>query len=354
MLRQLVLALLVAQSWQQGMLLDLHPAAIPHDIAENLGFVERNEGMRDALLLENMDMGLLVDPEGKPIDEPQKAHSMLIEEELRREAAEIQRILSGKSVEASREVGLSTWLWTLFGCSLVVSCGVIPAFLLPANTHNYFSSEEGKRNLNKLLSFAVGSLLGDVFLHLLPEAYSSNEDHVTIGLWILAGLLTFSFVEKLGATNEESHHQLTAIMNLAANVVDNFTHGLAVGGSFLVSPKFGIMTTITILVHEVPHEVSDFAILLRADYDRVAAMKAQFITASAGILGACGALWLHTSNFPVVEALLPFTAGGFLNIALTQILPELNEETSSRQNLRQLVFVMAGVLSMTAMNLIAF
>lgn len=64
-------------------------------------------------------------------------------------------------------------------------------------------------------------------------------------------------------------------MNLAANLVDNFTHGLAVGGSFLVSPKFGLMTTFAILVHEIPHEVSDFAILLRADYNRAEAIRAQ-------------------------------------------------------------------------------
>lgn len=79
-------------------------------------------------------------------------------------------------------------------------------------------------------------------------------------------------------------------MNLAANLVDNFTHGLAVGASFLVSPKvgrvdkqsvfidsfqFGLMTTFAILLHEIPHEVSDFAILLRADFNRMQAIKAQ-------------------------------------------------------------------------------
>uniref|UniRef100_A0A1I7U0R7 Zinc transporter ZIP13 n=1 Tax=Caenorhabditis tropicalis TaxID=1561998 RepID=A0A1I7U0R7_9PELO len=297
----------------------------------------------------------LMDPEGKPIHEPLRAHAMVLEEELRKEAAEIQKIMSGGPEEAEKtEVSAATWLWTCFGCSLVVSSGIVPAFLLPANIHEFLSSVQGQRRLNLLLGFGVGSLLADVFLHLLPEAYENNNNQVVIGLWTLAGYLTFSLIEKVGASTEEGQHQLCAYMNLAANIVDNFAHGLAVGSSFLVSTKFGVMTTITILLHEIPHEISDFAILLRADFDRIAAMKVQFVTASAGVLGSCVALSLHTSNVPVIETLLPFTAGGFLNIALTQLLPELNEETSPIQNLKQLVMIVTGVLTMFFFNCLSF
>lgn len=177
-------------------------------------------------------------------------------------------------------------------------------------------------------------------------------------------------------SHKRMHFQTTAFMNLMANIVDNAAHGLAVGSSFLVSTKvsytfaslkmwyatnsaicqtispysgyqfnfqFGIMTTITILLHEIPHEIGDFAILVRADIGRKKAMCLQvfnplpslqksyffqFITALAGVVGAGCALSLHTSNIPVISTLLPFTAGGFLNIALTELLPELNEEDS--------------------------
>ena len=58
--------------------------------------------------------------------------------------------------------------------------------------------------------------------------------------------------------------QVTGYLNLLANGIDNFTHGLAVAGSFLVSTRVGLLTTAAILLHEIPHEVADFAILLRA------------------------------------------------------------------------------------------
>ena len=71
-----------------------------------------------------------------------------------------------------------------------------------------------------------------------------------------------------------------------ANCVDNFTHGLAVGGSFLISFRLGFFTTFAILVHEVPHEIGDFAILLKSGFTRWEAAKAQLMTATGGICGA--------------------------------------------------------------------
>lgn len=139
-------------------------------------------------------------------------------------------------------------------------------------------------------------------------------------------------------------------MNLAANLVDNFTHGLAVGASFSVSPKFGMMTTFAILVHEIPHEVSDFAILLRADFNRMQAVKAQFVTASGGVAGACMALWMKYDLTHSVDWVLPFTAGGFINIALAQILPELNRELDRRQIVKQLIMLFLGLGVMVAVS----
>lgn len=84
--------------------------------------------------------------------------------------------------------------------------------------------------------------------------------------------------------------QISGYLNLMANVIDNFTHGLAVGGSFLLSYRVGVLTTLAILVHEVPHEVGDFAILLRAGFSRLDAAKAQIVTASSSLVGACTAV----------------------------------------------------------------
>ncbi|KAE9415359.1 hypothetical protein Angca_006835 [Angiostrongylus cantonensis] len=321
-----------------------HPAAGPDPAI----YLARGLDDRDPFLHENNALpDALIDPEGRRFIAPLKQKAIQAEEELRREAAEISRLLSSPKTP----VPLSVWLSTLFGCSLVVLCGILPALLLPANTNEYLRTEEGRHNLSLLLSFAVGSLLGDVFLHLLPEAWGSYDvDIEHIGLYTMGGLLICSLIEKLCSTTEESQHKVCAIMNLVANLVDNFTHGLAVGASFLVSPKFGMMTTFAILVHEIPHEISDFAILLRADFGRLQAVKAQLVTAFGGVVGACAALWLQSSAVQSIDWILPFTAGGFINISLAQILPELNQETNRRQNIKQLVMILLGLFVMAAIN----
>jgi zinc transporter 13 len=140
---------------------------------------------------------------------------------------------------------------------------------------------------------------------------------------------------------------VTGYLNLLANGIDNFTHGLAVAGSFLVSTRVGLLTTAAILLHEIPHEVADFAILLRAGihifsvvvvissvfiavrlikqrpsfvgFGRWDAAKAQLGTATIGIAGAMTALISNGSDLAdgrITSWILPFTAGGFLHIAL--------------------------------------
>ena len=86
--------------------------------------------------------------------------------------------------------------------------------------------------------------------------------------------------------------------------------------SFLASFKMGLITTFAILIHEIPHEVGDFAILLKSGFSRWEAGKAQIWTASVGMLGALAALSLDSVDSLEARTswILPFSAGGFLNI----------------------------------------
>ncbi|GMT36658.1 hypothetical protein PFISCL1PPCAC_27955, partial [Pristionchus fissidentatus] len=351
MFRLLLFALLLqaAHTQLQGI---NHPAAGP-----DFGSIGLARGLgKDGLGVESDFSDGLVDPDGRKIIVPLKKHQIRREEQLKAEAQEIRKILEQKKKASpyTRPVPtLSTWLWSFFGCSLVVACGVVPAFILPANASEYFHSPEGKAKLNLMLSFAVGSLLGDVFLHLLPETWAAHgADMDQIGMYTIAGLLICFIVEKVCATTEDSQHQAVAVMNLIGNMIDNFTHGLAVGAGFLMGVKSGLLVTFAILLHEIPHEVSDFAILLRADYNRADAIKAQILTASGGVLGACAALFINSDCMVStgVSWILPFTAGGFINIALAQILPELMQETNRRQNILQILLILAGVFTMGALN----
>ena len=182
-----------------------------------------------------------------------------------------------------------------------------------------------------------------------------------LGLWILAGLLTFVIVEMMfsidrdlsNTQTDEKTIQVAGYLNLIANCIDNFSHGLAVGGAFLVSNKMGLITTGCILLHEIPHEVGDFAILMKSGFSKVEAAKAQFWTASLGISGAMVALILD--SFVAVDSftswIIPFTAGGFINISLVTVLPDiLNDTKTWRDAIQSTSGVLLGITMMALIS----
>ncbi|XP_061614926.1 zinc transporter ZIP13 isoform X4 [Phyllopteryx taeniolatus] len=248
------------------------------------------------------------------------------------------------------------WLLSLAGSVVVGLSGIFPLLVIPIEAGAALKTEAGRQKLKRLLSFAIGGLLGDVFLHLLPEAWAvsdssaSKEKHyMTQGLWVITGLLAFLLLEKIfsyqdGDEDSPSHSDLNfncttrGYLNLLANCIDNFTHGLAVAGSFLVSKKVG-----------------DFAILLRAGFDRWSAARLQLSTALVGVLGACFALCAQspkgTEN--ATSWILPFTSGGFLYIALVNVVPDLLEESSLRHSLLQTLLIFCGVAVMALLSTIA-
>ncbi|XP_076177990.1 zinc transporter Zip99C isoform X2 [Ptiloglossa arizonensis] len=165
-------------------------------------------------------------------------------------------------------------------------------------------------------------------------------------------LATDTFSDKRTASKEKSKH-ITGYLNLIANIIDNFTHGLAVGGSFLVSLRLGALTTFAILIHEIPHEVGDFAILLRSGFNRWDAARAQLITASGGILGAMSAVCFSGGKVGATTSwILPFTAGGFLHISMVTILPELIKESSPKESLKQVAALLFGIIVMAVLTIL--
>ncbi|XP_022056694.2 zinc transporter ZIP13 [Acanthochromis polyacanthus] len=304
------------------------------------------------------------------------------------------------------------WLLSLVGSVAVGLSGVFPLLVIPIEAGAALKTEAGCQKLKQLLSFAIGGLLGDVFLHLLPEAWALSSSsagkqnhYMTQGLWVIIGLLSFLLLEKMfpdqdsiedpasdsdlnfnSATQSNSvfnekavvslrngHHaeswksskqqslqersekiKTSGYLNLLANCIDNFTHGLAVAGSFLVSKKVGFLTTFAILLHEIPHEVGDFAILLRAGFDRWSAARMQLSTALVGVLGACFALCAQSpkGSENVSSWILPFTSGGFLYIALVNVVPDLLEESSLRHSLLQILLIFCGVAIMALLSVI--
>ncbi|NP_001428203.1 zinc transporter ZIP13 isoform f precursor [Homo sapiens] len=231
---------------------------------------------------------------------------------------------------------LDTWICSLLGSLMVGLSGVFPLLVIPLEMGTMLRSEAGAWRLKQLLSFALGGLLGNVFLHLLPEAWAytcsaspggegqSLQQQQQLGLWVIAGILTFLALEKMFLDSKEEG-----------------------------TSQIGLLTTMAILLHEIPHEVGDFAILLRAGFDRWSAAKLQLSTALGGLLGAGFAICTQSPKGVEETAawVLPFTSGGFLYIALVNVLPDLLEEEDPWRSLQQLLLLCAGIVVMVLFSL---
>ncbi|MEM2922639.1 MAG: ZIP family metal transporter, partial [Candidatus Bathyarchaeia archaeon] len=128
-------------------------------------------------------------------------------------------------------------------------------------------SDRLSKALVYLVSFSAGGLLGDAFIHLIPEALESNKNATATSLIILAGVV-FSFVTErfvrwrhCHILTSENHPHALGHMNLIGDAVHNFVDGLVIGGSFLQSPHLGATTSIAVILHEVPQEIGDLGVL---------------------------------------------------------------------------------------------
>ncbi|KAI9564174.1 hypothetical protein GHT06_007912 [Daphnia sinensis] len=300
-------------------------------------------------------------------------------------------------------------LWTeAIGSTLLISVApFIVLFFIPID-----SSPERQPLLKVLLSFASGGLLGDAFLHLIPHAlmaHSGDAEHhshshghshgdghshghdMTVGLWVLSGIIAFLAVEKFvrivkgghGHSHSHSHAEpkkdtkpksetspkegktkekkekaakestkpsgdikVAGYLNLAADFTHNFTDGLAIGASFLAGRTTGIVTTVTVLLHEIPHEIGDFAILIQSGCDRKKAIFLQLITAVGAVTGCAVSLFAEGIGAAATAWILPFTAGGFIYIATVSVIPELLENSKFSQTLMEIAALLAGVYMM--------
>ncbi len=212
-----------------------------------------------------------------------------------------------------------------------------------------------KRIVFVLISLAAGALLGDAFIHIIPEAFA-EADTLTVSLLILAGILVFFILEKClnwhHSHGEEEfspeHSRIHPVGNLVlvSDGVHNFVDGLAIGAAFLVSPEIGIATTIAIALHEIPQEIGDFGLLIHAGFSRMKALLFNFISALTALVGLGVSFLIAQTAEELIPLITAFAAGNFIYIALADIVPELQKTKGVARAVTQLAFVMVGVGAM--------
>lgn len=201
--------------------------------------------------------------------------------------------------------------------------------------------------------FAAGALLAAAFLDLLPGAMSNHDHEGTLTL-ALVGLLVFFVLERSlswfhhhheTSIDEHTHSNRNVWLIVIGDTLHNFIDGMAIGAAFLVSPATGIIATIAIAAHEIPQELGDFGLMLSKGMRKRSVLLVNLVSAIVAVLGAILVYGLGDS-LPISEsALLALTAGFFIYIAASDIIPTIHAEPRRYiANLKTVVLVLAVVL----------
>ena len=241
------------------------------------------------------------------------------------------------------------WIWTLGSVTLLSLTSLIGIIAIVLDERRL------RGVLFMMVSLAVGAMFGDAFIHLLPEAFEQSSSPTATSLCILAGILLFFLLEKFLLWHHEhlpGHVHPVGYMNLIADGLHNFLDGILIGTSYLASVEVGLATTLAVLLHEIPQEIGDFGILVHAGFNKRDAISLNLLSALLAFVGAAVALLAaaHLRALPAV--ILPMSAGAFIYIAGSDLVPELHRERQPVRSLVQLVTIGVGIGLMFALTLI--
>jgi zinc and cadmium transporter len=203
------------------------------------------------------------------------------------------------------------------------------------------------------ISYAVGTLLGVALLALLPEALSTLPPSTALGT-LLVGVLAFFLLEKLvlwrhchDAQECEVHTISAASLVIVGDAFHTFVDGALIAAAVVTSVPLGITTALAVAAHEIPQEVGDVAILLRAGYPRSRALTLNLVSAAGGVLGAVAMLGMSQWLPGALPYVLSFAAGSFLYVAMSDLIPDLHRGGVEGGSFRQLGLIGAGILTIT-------
>ena len=226
--------------------------------------------------------------------------------------------------------------------------------------------------ISKLVSFAVGALLGAVFLELLPHALETGRAE-SVMITVLAGLLAFFLLEKLvlwrhshghgdgdgadlehdralavdthahaGAAGAEDHGR-SGLMILIGNSVHNLCDGIVIAAAFLADTTLGVAATVAIVSHAIPQQVGDFAVLLHSGYARRRAFAFNLATGAATLAGALAGYFALSDMEQVLPTVLAIAAASLLYVAVADLIPSLHRRPEPIETLKQLALIGLGI-----------
>ncbi|MBN1325703.1 ZIP family metal transporter [Candidatus Falkowbacteria bacterium] len=230
--------------------------------------------------------------------------------------------------------------------SLIAWVGLLTLFL---------NEKRLKKIIFPLVALSAGALLGGAFLHMIPESIIEMGTGLEVFIWLLFGFSLFFLMEQFIQWHHchklpSEHKKPVTYLILIADGIHNFIGGLAIASAFIVDIKVGLVTWLACAAHEVPQELGDFGILIHGGWEKKKALFFNFLSALTIVLGGLIAYFLSTKIN--VAFLVPFAAGNFIYIACSDLIPEIKQESSFKNNLIYFSVFIIGILLILSVRFI--
>jgi zinc and cadmium transporter len=208
-----------------------------------------------------------------------------------------------------------------------------------------------------LISYAVGALLGAVFLEVLPSAFGMADSPERVAATILFGILMFFVLEKLVLWRHchveecEAHdphavkhdHGRSGMMIMIGDTFHNFVDGILIAAAFLANIELGIITALAIIAHEVPQEVGDFVILLHSGYSKRQAMLLNMLSSTAMIVGGVLAYYALQTMQQWIPTMLGLAAASMIYVSVADLIPGLHQRPEIQATIQQVTLIVLGI-----------
>jgi zinc and cadmium transporter len=253
---------------------------------------------------------------------------------------------------------MSVLAWIITACIAGGILSVLGAALITLNSRaqNYVGS---------MVSYAIGALLGAVFLDILPEAIEMSTNVARLSATVLGGILLFFILEKLvlwrhchheSCEVHEPHvpaandHGRSGMMIMLGDTFHNFVDGVIIAAAFLTDVHLGMVTALAIIAHEIPQEVGDFVILLHSGYSKAKALWLNLISSFAAVLGGILGYFTLQTMQSWIPSLLALAAASMIYVAVADLIPGLHKRAQLRDTLHQVVLILLGVGTVALMG----
>jgi zinc and cadmium transporter len=221
------------------------------------------------------------------------------------------------------------------------------------------------RYTQHMLSLAAGALMATAFMHLLPEAFESQAGAHDLFLTLLVGVVFFFLLDKAelwhhghehhghahahdhSQDHEQGHAKAPPVTGawavLTGDSVHCFGDGVLIASAFMADMRLGMIASVAVLAHEVPHHMGDLMVLRAGASNRRTALVKVSLAGAVTAIGGLAGYWLVDQLQDYLPYFLVVASSSFLYVALADLIPQLQKHLSARQTAAQVAWLMAGI-----------